>query len=41
MTVPVINRQIVLLHSFIKKTEKIPVKELDIAIKRMKEVKNG
>ncbi len=37
----VINKQIIMLHSFIKKTDKIPKKELDIAVKRMKEVKNG
>jgi len=34
------EKQIVILHSFIKKTTKTPKKELDIAIKRMKEVKN-
>ena len=37
----VINKQIIMLHSFIKKTDKTPKKELDIAVKRMKEVKNG
>ena len=37
----VINKQIVMLHSFIKKTDKTPNKELDIAAKRMKEIKNG
>lgn len=31
---------IVILHVFIKKTETTPKKELDLAIKRMKEVKN-
>ncbi len=35
-----INHNIVILHSFIKKTDKIPSKELDIAIKRKKEIKN-
>lgn len=36
-----IKKQIVMLHSFIKKTDKTPTKELDIANKRMKEIKNG
>ena len=36
-----VGRKIVMLHCFIKKTQKTPKKELDIAIKRMKEVKNG
>ena len=31
----VFNKEIVLLHSFIKKTQKTPKKELEIAIKRM------
>jgi phage-related protein len=31
---------IVILHIFIKKTEATPKKELDLAIKRLKEVKN-
>jgi len=36
------NHEIVMLHSFIKKTEATPKKELDIAKKRLKEViKNG
>jgi len=34
----VINREIIILHSFIKKTNKTPKKEINIAIKRMKEV---
>jgi len=38
----VVNHEIVLLHAFIKKTQATPKKELDIAIKRLKEVtKNG
>jgi phage-related protein len=38
----VVNREIVVLHAFIKKTQATPKKELDIAIKRLKEVtKNG
>lgn len=32
---------IIILHCFIKKTQKTPYKELEIAIKRMKEIKNG
>ncbi len=35
------ERQIMMLHQFIKKTEKTPLKELNIARKRMKEVKDG
>lgn len=36
------NKRIVILHVFVKKTDAIPKKELDLAIKRMKEViKNG
>jgi phage-related protein len=36
-----VGQQIVILHQFIKKTEKTPRKELNIALKRMKEVKDG
>jgi len=32
---------IVVLHSIVKKTQKTPKKDLDIARRRMKEVKNG
>ena len=32
--------KIILLHSFIKKTQKTPQKDLDLAIKRYKELKN-
>jgi len=32
------GQEIVILHSFIKKTQKTPKKELDLAKKRMKEV---
>ncbi len=35
----VINRKIVMLHSFVKKTQKTPKKELNIAKKRLKEAK--
>jgi phage-related protein len=33
--------EIVILHSFIKKTNKTPKHDLDLALKRMKELKNG
>ena len=33
------GREIVILHSFIKKSQKTPKKELNLAKKRMKEVK--
>jgi phage-related protein len=36
-----VGRRIVMLHQFIKKSEKTPRRELDIARKRMKEVKDG
>lgn len=36
-----VGRKIIMLHCFIKKTQKTPKKDLDIAIKRMAEVKNG
>ena len=35
-----IGRRIVMLHSFIKKTEKTPQRELKIAQQRLREVKN-
>ena len=38
-TVP--DRRVVVLHQFVKKTEKTPPKELDIARRRMNEVKHG
>jgi len=34
----VVDRRIVVLHQFVKKTEKTPSKELEIARRRMKEV---
>ena len=37
----IVDRQIVMLHQFVKKTEKTPVKELAIARRRMKELTNG
>lgn len=36
-----VGQKIVMLHSFVKKTDKTPKKDLELAIKRMKEVKNG
>jgi predicted RNA binding protein YcfA (HicA-like mRNA interferase family) len=33
------DRRIVILHQFVKKTEKTPPKDLEIARRRMKEVK--
>jgi phage-related protein len=36
-----IGKRIVMLHSFIKKSQKTPSKELKIAISRMKEVKSN
>ena len=35
----VVDRRIVVLHQFVKKTDKTPSKELEIARRRMKEVK--
>jgi len=35
-----IGKKIMILHQFIKKSDKTPPKELAIAIRRMKEVKN-
>ncbi len=34
-----IRRKIIMLHSFVKKTEQTPQRELDIAYKRLKEIK--
>lgn len=34
-----INRRIVMLHSFIKKSDRTPIRELEVALHRMKEVK--
>ena len=36
-----VGRRIVMLHQFIKKSDKTPGKELDTARKRMKEIKNA
>ena len=32
-----IGKRIIILHAFVKKTQKIPLKELDIALARMAE----
>jgi phage-related protein len=34
------NKIIIILHGFVKKSQKIPSKELEIAIKRKKEIEN-
>ena len=36
-----VGKNIVMLHSFVKKSQKIPKKEIDIARKRLKEVKEN
>jgi len=36
-----VNRKIVILHAFIKKTQKTPAKDLKLGISRMKEVKSN
>lgn len=36
-----VGRQIIILHSFIKKTQKTPDRELKTARKRLKEIKHG
>lgn len=36
-----VGRRIVMLHSFIKKTDKTPAQDLDIARKRLKEIKDA
>ena len=36
-----IGRRIMMLHSFVKKTQKTPPREIEIALKRMKEVKHA
>ena len=34
------GQKIIILHSFVKKTQKTPKKELEIALKRKKELEN-
>jgi phage-related protein len=36
-----VGRRVMMLHSFIKKTQKTPQREIEIARKRMKEVKHA
>jgi phage-related protein len=36
-----VGRKIVMLHQFIKKSDKTPPRELEIALRRMKEFKNA
>jgi phage-related protein len=36
-----IGKRIVMLHSFVKKSQKTPSKELNLAMKRMKEIKHA
>lgn len=36
-----IGRRIMMLHSFVKKTQKTPPREIEIALKRMKEFKHA
>lgn len=36
-----VGQLIVVLHSFVKKTQKTPSNELEIALRRLKEVKNA
>ena len=36
-----VRRRVLVLHSFLKKTQKTPRREIEIAHKRMKEVKNA
>lgn len=35
-----VGRRIVILHSFVKKTQRTPTRELDMALARLKEVKH-
>lgn len=37
----IVGRRIVMLHSFVKKTNKIPMRELEIAESRLKEIKHA
>ena len=35
------GHRVILLHCFVKKSDKTPAKELEVAIRRMKEARNG
>ncbi|OGT30615.1 MAG: hypothetical protein A2W28_10925 [Gammaproteobacteria bacterium RBG_16_51_14] len=37
----IVENKIVILHQFIKKSDKTPAKELEVARKRMKVIKNA
>lgn len=37
----IVGRRIVMLHSFVKKTNKTPLRELEIAESRLKEIKHA
>ena len=37
----VVGRRIVMLHSFVKKSQRTPPRELRLALRRLKEVKDG
>ena len=37
----VVERRIVMLHSFVKKTQKTPLRELEVAASRLKEIKHA
>ncbi|MBL8378678.1 MAG: type II toxin-antitoxin system RelE/ParE family toxin, partial [Burkholderiales bacterium] len=37
----IVGRRIVMLHSFVKKTSKTPLRELEIAESRLKEIKHA
>lgn len=36
-----VGKRIVMLHAFVKKTQKTPAQELEVARRRMKEIKRG
>ena len=36
----IVRNQIVFLHQFVKKTDRTPVRELEVARRRLKEIKN-
>jgi phage-related protein len=36
-----VGKRVVVLHTFIKKTQQMPDRELKLARKRLKEIKNG
>ncbi|MDN7889857.1 type II toxin-antitoxin system RelE/ParE family toxin [Burkholderia cepacia] len=37
----VVNRRIVMLHCYVKKTQKTPQKDLETARRRLKEIRDG